>query len=472
MAGVFFTAGEAKKRAGVYQRYEKTGAAAFAGASNGIVAAIISCNWGEINKVVEIETVAQVAEHFGTSGNTFVIEEAIKGGASLVRVVRVGNESGSKATATLNDTDSTPAIAVTAKHMGTRAFSYAVRNVIGDSTAMEFVLLDAGKIIEKIQFLTEGGVANLINAAKSSKYMDFALVGEYSATGKKLAATGEVRMTAGTNPTVTNTDYSTALTALEPHRWNTLCVDSNDVAVHALVSAYMTRVYQNGKTGMAVLGEPISQPLATRMDHAAAFNDYKVVYVGGGWYDTSDNLIDGFRAAARIAGMIAYIPANQSITHNVISTASRPAEMLTNSQFEQSIDKGMITFAQSPSGNVWIESGINTLVALTGEDDEGWKKIKRTKIRFEVMDRVNDSVAPLIGTINNDEDGRATVIQTVKGVLNAMVAETKLMAGASVEVDPSNAPVGDSAWFVIVADDIDSLEKVYFTYKFRFASNS
>ena len=56
--------------------------------------------------------------------------------------------------------------------------------------------------------------------------------------------------------------------------------------------------------------------------------------------------------------------------------------MLTNSQYEQTIDAGMLTFSTSSAGNVWIESAVTTLNMPQGEDDEGWKKIKRTKIRI------------------------------------------------------------------------------------------
>ena len=50
-----------------------------------------------------------------------------------------------------------------------------------------------------------------------------------------------------------------------------------------------------------------------------------------------------------------------------------------------------------------------------------------------------------------------------------MVAERKLLAGAHVEQDENNKPEGDSAWFVVYADDIDALEKMYYCFKFRFA---
>ena len=76
---------------------------------------------------------------------------------------------------------------------------------------------------------------------------------------------------------------------------------------------------------------------------------------------------------------------------------------------------------------------------------------------------------PLIGRVNNDDDGRMTIIQVSNGVCGSMAAEGKLMAGARCELDPNNTPRGDSAWFLVYADDIDSLEKMYFTFKFRFA---
>lgn len=466
MAGVFFTAGERKKRAGVYQRYENV-TPVFEGASDGVVAVVISSTWGALNEVVNIENSIQAAELFGTSGNAYIIDEAFAGGASLVRAVRVGT-GGTNATAELKDENTTSAIKISAKYAGTRQFSFAIRAVVDDSTKQEFVLYEGSKVLEKFKFNKAQGVVELMDKSKASKYLNFERLGTESTV---LAACGETPMTAGTNPTVETAAYSEALIKLEPYTYNALCVDSNDVAVHALVAAYMARVYQDGKTGVAFVGEPVSVDYDERMRHAAAFNDYKVGYVGGGWYD-GDVLIDGYRAAARIAGMHAYLPSNQSLTHKAIANADRPAEMLTNSQYESSIDNGMITFSQAPSGAVWIESGINTLVKPAGEDDEGWKKLKRTKVRFEVMDRVNNVIAPLIGTINNDPDGRAAVIQNAQGVLNAMVAEKKLMPGASVAEDTANAPVGDSAWFIIHADDIDSLEKIYFTYRFRFAANS
>ena len=50
-----------------------------------------------------------------------------------------------------------------------------------------------------------------------------------------------------------------------------------------------------------------------------------------------------------------------------------------------------------------------------------------------------------------------------------MVGEKKLLQGDAFE-DETNPPQGDSAWFVIEVDDIDSVEFIYLAYRFRYAA--
>ena len=222
---------------------------------------------------------------------------------------------------------------------------------------------------------------------------------------------------------------------------------------------------------MACLAETKSVDLETRMNHAAAFNDEKIVYVLNPAYDASGNLYDGYKLAARIGGMIAAVAANTSLTHTVVNGFVSLAEALTNSQIEKALQKGCIVLTVNASDQIWIESAINTLVTPSGNQDEGWKKIRRTKTRFELIERVVATTDPLIGKINNDSDGRATFIAAAQGVVNAMIGEKKLLDGTVYE-DPLNPPAGDSAWFVIAVDDIDSIEKAYLTFKFRFSPES
>ena len=288
-----------------------------------------------------------------------------------------------------------------------------------------------------------------------------------------LAAITQSSFVAGTNPTVNTEAYSTALSALEPYPFNVLCVDSEETSVHAIVAAFINRIYTAGLYPMAVLSEKksVSNTVAVRMGHAAAFNNAKIVYVLNGAKDTAGNTIDGYLNAARIGGIIAAVPANQSVTHYVVSGYADLAEPLTNTQIESALQSGCLVLSLNSSGQVWIEQGINTLITPSGDEDPGWKKIRRAKTRFELMQRIGDTVEPLVGKVNNDTDGRAAIVAAGQGIINTMVAEKKLSAGSMIE-DDNNPPAGDSAWFLISVDDIDSIEKFYLTYRFRFSPNN
>ena len=57
----------------------------------------------------------------------------------------------------------------------------------------------------------------------------------------------------GADPTVTNADYSAGLKEVEKYYFNTICVDTEDAAVHALVAAFLDRIYLAGSFGMAIV---------------------------------------------------------------------------------------------------------------------------------------------------------------------------------------------------------------------------
>lgn len=477
--GIFFSVGETKIRPGIYQRYENRGTSAIAGAVNGIVAATYKSNWGQLGKVQTIgaDEVGKLAVMLGgdSTSTTDIITEAFNGGAVTVLAVRLGT-GGTQGTLTLKDTTAetaADAIKLTTKYPGSRALKITIREKLGDSTAREFLVVEGSTVRETISFAvsTNGEVDELIAAInRSSSYFTAEEAPSYSGTGK-LALVAEQAITPGTDPAVNNESYSDAFTLLEPYTFNTLCVDTVDVSVHALLAAYIDRVYQGGKIDcFGVVAEPTSVEYETRMSHSKAFNDYNMIYVGGGWTAATGEAYEGYKAAARFAGMVAATASNTSLTHTSISGAVEPLEMLTNSQYEAAIQAGMIVFSTSPDDIVWVESAITTLVSPEGEDDDGWKKIRRAKTRKELMSRVDNTVSPLVGKINNNTDGQANVIKLVKDVCTAMNNESKIDSNYTAQLDPANPPQGDSAWFTVTVDDFDSLEKGYFTYGFRYSA--
>ena len=103
--------------------------------------------------------------------------------------------------------------------------------------------------------------------------------------------------------------------------------------------------------------------------------------------------------------------------------------------------------------------------------DDGWKKIKRVKVRHETFYRLDKQMEKLIGKVNCDSDGIANVIQQGQMVLDEMAKERKLIDPTFI-IDSEKGYGGDTAHFIIDAVDIDTLERIFLNYQFKYSENS
>lgn len=469
---VSYNAGEVKTRPGVYQRYSNRGGSPLAGAQDGFCAIPIRSNWGPLGKVIRVTSTKELEEVFGSgeyaSGFTVpAAAELFRGGASTVYAYRLGT-GGTAASKAVTDGPT-----FTAKYPGAATLAVSIAAKIGDSSTKILSVYFGTELVETFEFAADGENegANLVAAAASSKYITVTAAATVATVAAIAAASGG--LTGGANPTVTNANYSAAFAALETYTYNTICLDVDDdanITLSLLLQSYLDEAYHKGKLAVAVVGEKASVAFETRLNHAKSFNDAKTVYLGGGWMSGADSK-DGVLSIAYTAGVIAATPSNRGITHTAVSGATALCESLTYAQYEDAIKAGMLMVSLSPDGQVWYDSAINTLITPAGNEDEGWKKIRRVKTRFELFDRLDRSLAPKVGKIPADSDGISDVIQTGLRLLAAMAAEGKLMPGGTIYEDPDNPYAGDSAWFIIQADDIDSLEKIYLHYMFRYSQN-
>jgi hypothetical protein len=466
--------GERKKRPGVYERHTNDGGSAVAGARNGYAAIICKADWGAENAVTEITDVNYIEKFYGLSNsdNTVgLIEELFNGGASTVYVSRLG-KGGSKGSATLKDSSGTSCVDLTTKYPGKRALNVAVKTNLSDDTIKEFYVYEGSAQLEKIKFDVSNGseIDNLIEAGAASAYFDFKKTASYSGDGK--LQTGEtIAITVGTNPSnITNEDYSAAMAALEPYRPNAVCIDVDTQEVQLLLVRWADRMFDEGRKFHAVIGIPKSVEFDTRLSRAKSLNDKCAVCVVNG-FKVGETTYEGAKAAARVCGMVAQVPSESTLTRAVIQGATDLTEVLNDSQYNKCIASGALAFSKSQDGLIWIDKAITTFTVANDIDDLGWSKIKRGKIRFELMTRVDQTVDNLVAKVRNNDDGRATVTKAIKGVCEAMMKEEKIEPDYEVYLDPDNPPQGDEAWWVVSANDIDALEIVYLHYKFRFSPN-
>ncbi len=471
MAGAVFQVGEQKIRPGVYVRVTNIGEPPEAIVPQGIVAALFRASWGPLGQVTYLENADAVTATFGSSGTIDTALEAFRGGCRRVVGYRLGS-GGAKASITLKDTAATPAnvVTITAKYEGVRGndFKVTVRDSLTDTTKRELLLYEGTTLLQTITFAKGTGEPQALVDAVNASNSPYIAAAKLANGNGILATVTQQALTGGQDPTVDGASYSAGLSAIEAIDWNVLAVDSEDPAIHAAVQTYIDRVRNEGKRVIAVVGEPTSVQLSTRLANAMAFNDPAIVYVANGFRGADGVTREGYKAAARVAGMTAAAQITESLTHYVVRGATELVGALTNAEIEQAIQSGALVFTMSAQKQVQIEYGINTFVTPTATMDAGWKKIRRVRTRDALMDRIAAAWEALVGKVNNDANGRATLIAAAQGVIQDMVAEGAILGG-TVSEDESNPPAGDSAWFVVQVDDLDSAEKAYISFGFRFA---
>ena len=464
----FFIKGEKKDRPGIYHRIENAGTLEIEGAREGVAAIVGRGTWGPLNVATVIEPSADLTKYFGTGSGCETAQQVFLGGALSAVVVRVGS-GGECASVTLKDTGETPAnvLIVSSKYPGTFPMTISVKTSLIDRSVKEIKVFNGATVLETRKI--EAGTGEVDAAVEAFADSEYIYVAKEAAGNGTIAEVTQAALTGGVDPTVTNSAYASAFDLANTETFDVMCVDTDATDVHALLQAFVDRIYTGGDYPMCVIAEPKSVALETRMAHANAYDDEKVVYVLNGFEEISGSQIDGHLAAARICGMVTAVRSNDSLTHTPIERAVGLLEPMTDTQIIKAIKSGCFVISKSNTGAIRCEKAINTLHTITGEKDQGWKKIRRTKTRFELMYRIEETLDTLIGNINNDPDGRAAIIAAAQQVIDTMAGEGKLLAGGRFELDPNNPPAGDSAWFIITVDDVDSFETGYLTFRFRFA---
>ena len=462
--GALYRAGENKIRPGVYRRFEKSGISNVIGAIYGVFAIPVHAEFGPLGKVTtfEADQVGEFKQMYGAGGTADAVQVLFDGGATKVHVFRLG--TGGKVGSVKVGEIAT----LSTKYPTAGNYNITIKEDLGDATTKQILVYLDAKLLEKINFAASADEkAALVEAVNT--YSNYLTAEAGTGTGAAEAVANSA-LTGGAEPSVTTEDYSTAFEAFESYKWNYLVLDTVDTSVHALVQAYLNRIFEEGALGSCILGEPTTVDFDTRCAHAAAFNDEKIIYLGSGYRDASGNEYDGYYAIAKQAGIIGSLESNVSATHRVLQGAAGVLESLKNSQYEKAIQSGMILLSPSDDGQVWFDSGINTLLNPSETQDDGWKKIRRVATRFEIFDRIDRAVSPLIGQVNCDNIGIGDVVVRGQGILDAMVAEGKLQEGATFVEDPDYKRGSDFAHFKINALDLDSLEKIYLRYQFRFSA--
>ena len=462
MAG-YFSLGENKIRPGAYFNVQKRGDETNFGAIDGVVAVLFKSSIGPLGKATVLPASEGYENTFGTGGTTDALREAFCGGAVKLIAVRVGN-GGTVGSASL--ACATGKAKLSTKYPSGAKFTATIREKLGDSSKKECIVYLDGSEFEKVTFAAGAEEATALKEAFASSKN---FVVDITDASGAVTAVSQSAFADGADPTVTNADYSAGLKEVEKYYFNTICVDTEDAAVHALVAAFLDRIYLAGSFGMAIVTPKPSSSLEDRMTSISSFDTENVIAPLNANANAGNEELKGYQVAAYIAGIVAATPANQSVTHATLSRYSVLNEILTNTEMEVAEEKGCLVLSTASDGAVWLDNGVNTLVHPDANHDSGWKKIRRTKTRYELLNRANAAADALVGKVDNDTNGRATIMAAIQGICNAMEAEGKIQYG-NVTESTTVTTDGDTCGFDIEVIDLDSAEHIYLNYYFQFST--
>lgn len=486
MPGTLLVSGVVPPAPGTYVTIRNTGEAPIIQGARGVVAVALPSDWGPLGENVRCASLAQVTQAFGTNATVETLRQALRGGAREVIGRRVGT-GGTAPKVDLNDTSVAPlpAVTVTALSPTPRAFSLTVRDAPSNPTLLREVQLfeDLTTELERWSFAkgTTGGgePAKFVAAvaAQGSQYVGAAIKAGYVLTNKALADVTNAALAGYAAPTVDATAWSNALDGLAQASWNTFVPASNDTTIHAAVQAWLDELWQSGSWVSGVVGEPSSVALATREAHAAAFNDFALSYVGGGFTDSAGNALDGYPAAGWYAGLDAGQALEEGPTRAVVRGAADVLGGVAGLDVAGSINSGMVAFTKNAAGQVVVLAGVTTFVTPSAVYDAGWKKLHRRRIRFGLVNDITATADQEVGLVPNflptvDEPfptGLQLLLSPGRKILKEYIRRGLVLEGATLDLDPLQASTADEVFLAVNGDDIDLAERIVFGFGFRYS---
>ena len=442
MAGGTFNKSVGKVRPGTYINFEASNQSTLGSSDRGtVLIPLINHSYGPEKEFITIsnESVDSAIDKLGYSvydddPSMLLIREAFKNASTVIVYIA---KAGTKATGTGGG------LSAQAKYGGSRgnalSYSVAANPVAGFDVS---VYLD-GSTVEAFE-----GVTN-VSALVDSKYITFT-----ASEGTSLEAVAGVSLTGGTDGTAANSDIAAFLDDMESVNFNTLAFP---ITEESLLAACVTKIkYLRENVGRGV---------------KAVVPDYKADYEGI-INVTNSVIINGVtlsnaQATAWVAGADASASNVQSNTHKIYVGAESVANAKTHEQAVAAIQNGEFFFSYSENGDVIVEYDINSLTSFTDRKDKSYSKNRVLRVFDSFAESIRLNFPP--NKYSNNENGWDIMDGMGRSILKQFFD-----AGAirNVDYDSDFAVVrgeskGDSTYFNVGLQPVDSAEKLYFTVKTR-----
>lgn len=398
----------------------------------GFVALPIALSWGkegEVFTVTNEQFIKHADRYFGydyTSDNLQNLRELFKY-AKTVYFYRI-NKTPVKATNTYAD----------AKYAGVRGndITIVITKNVDDNTKYDVKTFVSGSLKDTQTVATASGLV-------SNEWVDFK-------TSATLAETAGTPLANGTDgSTITGSEWTSALNALESYSFNVLICNSTDTTTKNLCINYVKRL----RDEVGAKCQVVVHKLNTADSEAVI--------------SVENNLVGEVSATAKlvywVGGAEASCEVNKSCTNRKYDGELDIDVAYTQSDLEDALEAGKFIF-HKVGNDVRVLEDINTLTTYTTEKNDDF----RYNQTIRVIDQIANDIATLfntryLGKIPNDNAGRVSLWNDI--VKHHQELQT-LRAIENFEPEDVVVEAGDSKKAVVVTDNItvvNAMAQLYMT---------
>jgi len=429
----------------------------------GTVFIVGRADWGPVDTVVTLNSEGEATDAFddGISMEKLV-HQAFRGGAAIVKALRITGSSGAKATFTLADIVPVAALDVTALHEGSRANDFTLTVAAHPVVGKNLDLKENGVLLETFYSALGDNTEFAAAIVANSSFITAVVNG---AADRVLEdSTDDALVNGDSGTSVSAGDYTAAQVIAESNSFQVYVQDDDTtVANQDAVAAFGDARRVLGQRFIVVMGGQAAETVGTAQTRAGVQDSEGVVYVHPGFTDEDEVVYIGQEAAARVAGAIAGSGATKSITFNTLSDAASVENTLTTAEIKIALGLGVCLLVTDNADTVRIEKGITTLISFTPILGKAFAKIRTVAVMDALQNGLELGFAAYIGNTTNDEDGQKSLIGAGREFLDTLERSRAIKPGSSISLDDANPPTADQIFVVVGVTPLDSIEQIFTT---------
>ena len=394
----------------------------------------VKANWGEIGKVIEVNSFADLVEIFGkdvTYSAYKLGRLAFLGKPEKLLLYRVADESAAYGTVSLQNAESSDAITLKTKYKSSRNFNITIAANIVDDAAIDIILYEGTIELNRVEQV-ENNLDKIVEAINLN-FEEIVATKASNATGK-LATVTNVRFAGGNDGCsgITVEHYTKAMRELSKYNIDGFTLDGvADRSIQTALKEWAQELKENGSDVLVFVGG--DSTIAEANSASQSFDDSNITNVGTGCTYQGVNY-----TAAEVAVYVAALTLGLTIKESLCYRKTIFDDVTTKlerKEMKQALAKGTLVLIKEDD-DVIILDDKNTYTSYTETKNEVFGEIRGQRFVNIVNQDTLVKNKDFIGNITDSEDDKITLICALKKYFETLEKE-KVLTDFIVEIDDS-----------------------------------